>query len=662
MPPEKSFSYAWWAEALRRRYFNEAFAGEPVTLCVDSDELASITGLTPNDAVESLAAAVRLVVMPGHRYSPLGRKADRWGATGCEGPPPSLPVLALSVLAATRMTAQDNHSFYRPYRQLLDPTDQASGIPGDYGDVVPELWEQLRWWLEDHEVGRLGLPTITRHPQLVNIGYSMQQAVLRASDRRRVYLFLRSIGFEPGEEVNPSELRRSLSLWSRRRGFIRLTKLTEDESLCNYAEALLGRIADAWDGRLRDEVTGVRSLPISLTLRARPWRLGFVLMRAADLPTEVVLDVDGAPQILTSEGDWFAPAPLPIPVSASELSGGLRLPGAAFTAFFEPADVYVLQHHDGLYRPVQRGKIAYGESGFLLVRDHLVEVIERWLHAEGAAGRVDPTAKPALPNGWSLIKDFRIDARPKTTPPAVLSDLLGSAGGSRLRLVGGLPMPGLRRTYLTRGAPRVALPSDAADRKVALERPGFGALQLTAQDGELPLSVLPLEASSYEVTNGSTTVVFDLVDGLCDVPPPNTGSVRLVGREGRSAAGFHADVARPRGPYNVRSFGARYVVVLGRSDNELSVARRPDWLQQPAEGPLTWSSLDVWVDFEPVWVLVPLPEGFEAHAAGVRPAGLIDPTSHYAVRLGAATLHPGADLTTMGRWKTYREACGCPDA
>jgi hypothetical protein len=59
---------------------------------------------------------------------------------------------------------------------------------------------------------------------------------------------------------------------------------------------------------------------------------------------------------------------------------------------------------------------------------------------------------------------------------------------------------------------------------------------------------------------------------------------------------------------------------------------------------------------------LPLHDGFEAHAVGVLPVGLIDPTSHYAERLGAATLHPGADLTTMGRWKTYREACGCPDA
>ena len=112
-----------WTTTLADRYFSPAFAGEPVTLCTDADELASVRGLPAADAIEDLSSVVRREVMPNHRYSPLWMRCQRWHADGSNGPPPSLPLLALNVLAACRnnISRTGAANFYGPYRELLDP-------------------------------------------------------------------------------------------------------------------------------------------------------------------------------------------------------------------------------------------------------------------------------------------------------------------------------------------------------------------------------------------------------------------------------------------------------------------------------------------------------------------------------------------------------------
>ncbi len=293
-----------WTDALAARYFPPAFDGEPVTYCTDADELASLRGLPASEAIAELCSVVRRDVMPGHDYFGLWRRCQRWQDGGCEGPPPSLPLLALNVLAASRMSAGGvgAASFYRPYRQLLDPTDDQPGMPGDYDDCLPRMWEQLSWWLNDYLGGEQGISTITRHNHYVNIGYARQQAILHASDRRRLHRFLQSIGFEPGDDVVPDELRRALKIWARRLGPVgeRLVRLATDQALEPYANELLRRVAERWDGRTRDPRTGAIALPIRLLIEDRPFAIGLALLRDDDDPTAIDLVDDGSSTQLTS--------------------------------------------------------------------------------------------------------------------------------------------------------------------------------------------------------------------------------------------------------------------------------------------------------------------------------------------------------------------------
>lgn len=656
---EQRWSDQRWTAALSDRYFSAAFAQEPVTYCTDAEELASIRGLPAADAIEELSSVVRREVMPNHDYLKLWKRCERWQDGGSDGPPPSLPLLALNVLAASRMSAGSvgAANFYRPYRKLLDPSDEAPGLPGNYDHYVPRMWKQLSWWLNDHLGGRHGISTITKHEHFVNIGYARQQAVLQASDRRRIHRFLRSIGFEPGDVAVPDELRRALAIWARRLGPVgeRLVRLATDQSLEPYANELLRRVAEKWDGRTRDPRTGAIAFPIRLLVEDRPFAIGLAVQRGDDAPNTIELTHDCASLRLTSQGSFYSPAPLPLDI-AKVLESGIELSSDTAALTFDPAPIHPLAYDDDLAGWVSTNGISFGEVYCLLVRREVWASVQSWIADEGVGGAIDTTATPKLPNGWFLIRRFRIDVRPQRRPPAGIADLLGSSGGARTRLVGGLTVAGLRRTYLLGGLPFLAIPSDEDVVPIQLELDGSQAVQLRAEGGELSLNIINLGPGAYRVTTPRGKLDFDVVAGLSQQPGSNVGSVRLIGVEGRSVRGLVATVAAPGPPVAVAVPHDGTCVVLGPRPGDVALVETPRWLSASL-GKLSWDATDVWCDFHPVWLITLSRSGYtaklvEAHAPQPGPAG-----SSWEGLVMRAELASDDDAA-IELWGQYREVAG----
>lgn len=644
-----------WAFALSARYFAPAFAYEPVTYSTDADELASIRGIPPGEAIDDLTAAVRLQVMPSHSYYSLWKRCERWQATGCEGPPPSLPLLAVNVLAASRMTAQNAGApnFYKPYRKLIDSSDDGQGMPGDYDEYVPKMWEQIHWWLKVHLEELRGVPTITRHEHFVNIGYAQQQAVLQASDRRRLYRFLRSIGFEPGDDIVPEELRNALAIWARRLGATgeRLARLATEQSLQPYADELLRSIAQKWDGRIRDPRTGVIALPIRLLIEDRPFSIGLALQRGDDNPTSIELDHGDETLELTSQGAYFAPAPLPLDL-AEVLNAGTELSGTTAAASFDPAPLHPLVYDDDLAGWVSTNGIAFGEVHALLIRKQEWAAMKAWIEAEGLAGSIDTAVTPKLPAGWFLIRRFQIDARPQHRPPPAIADLLGSTGGTRTRLVGGLTVGGLRRTYLLGGLPFLAIPSNDENLTVQIKTDGHRPAQLNAESGELPLNLVNLGPGNYHVIHPRGSTEFDIVEGISQHPGPDVGGVSAPGREGRSAKGLVATGPSPRPPVAVDVLPGETSIVIGPQRGDIALVGTPRWLTESL-GELSWRVTDVWCDFAPTWLISPGSESASLIAAEPPqpgPGGTAWDT--WVLRTKVSTDEPVA----IDLWQRYQEA------
>src|SRR5690348_10148789 len=116
---EETVSREGWAEFLAAFYFDEAHDGEEILFSVDDLALAEISGLDGAKAVESLADAVRLTVGPLWLLHSLARHVARWRLDCVEGPHPALPLLALTVVAASRMGEDATfapNNYYVPLR------------------------------------------------------------------------------------------------------------------------------------------------------------------------------------------------------------------------------------------------------------------------------------------------------------------------------------------------------------------------------------------------------------------------------------------------------------------------------------------------------------------------------------------------------------------
>jgi hypothetical protein len=595
-----------WAQALLERYFSTAFADEPVTFCVDDDELASIHGSPAAEAVVSLTRTVQRRVMPGYRFERVAGRARTWQTESFVGPPPSLPLLAIAVLAATRMVVHEQGgapNYYRAFRHLLDPDDTRPGEPPGYGDTIPWLWEQLARWLGTELEGQRGIPTITRHDHFTNIGYALQQAVLRTSDRRRLQRFLMTIGYEPGEEVVPSELRRALAIYARRLGPAgsRLLRIATDGSLEVYADDLPRRIAEGWDGRLHDPRTGVPELTLRVMLEPRPWRAGLVVTRSDDDPDEMVLELEGDAIDLRSEGSFFTPAPLPLDVEAA-LEHGVELSGGTRAAAYDPVPVVPLAWDDGLAAWVSSGRIAYGEPYVLLVAPPARAAVQQWIVAELGEATIDQGASTALPAGWTVYRSLRLETRPGQQPPPPIANLLRSAGGGRTRLVGGLDLPDLPRTYLVDGLPVLAFPAHAAHPGFRLLTAGHPPLELRAIDGQYPLNLLDLRPATYAIEHDHGQIELDVLEGMAESPGSRVGSVVSSRADGRTCRGLIASFPSPPRPHVVPVIGSETSAVLGPDPDDVAIVDVPRWLEDIA-GPLAWASTDVWCRFPPVWCI-----------------------------------------------------------
>ncbi|MEU4293828.1 hypothetical protein AB0E63_36890 [Kribbella sp. NPDC026596] len=96
--------YARWQERLGREFFGGR-QNQPVVLFMDRDELQQIAS-EGEDGLDSLTSAVRELVDVSHgamMFTDVMRAEVAWNMGARRGPPPTLPVLALSILAASDM-------------------------------------------------------------------------------------------------------------------------------------------------------------------------------------------------------------------------------------------------------------------------------------------------------------------------------------------------------------------------------------------------------------------------------------------------------------------------------------------------------------------------------------------------------------------------------
>lgn len=513
--------YEEWNDLLARQFFVEQNRGRPVTFFIDDELLAKLRGTSIDDAVADLVSAVRSMTTGGDSpYDRIWHETNRWWKAGAVGAPPSLPLLAVAVLAATRMARTGRvapNNYYVRFRELIGIGGRGEA-PG-YGQIIPDLWEWLHRWLEEKEAGRLGRSTIRRHHKWTNIGYALSQALFRESDRQRLTYFFEWFGLKPGERFDTAELFTYFRVWAQKYG--RMTsgvlRMLDDPTYSEQLAEIVVTEAQQWDGATRDDA-GRRRLPVHVLLHVFPRsRLEFIpRSRVGDPPSLRIDGPIGRIQLERINDEWYST--LELQVSAGILREGFSATSGGVTLEYVPETVIPFRQDEALGAWVSEPRVTPSEWHYVLVSSHLATSVGAFLGRFAQEGWTERDV-PGL-EGWKLFGVVVIEGPVEGSVDDALECLVPLVQ-FRPALLGGLLLP--RGVYLSGGEPDVWVPPGlGVVRDVEV---GGRRMHVEPDGGRLPLKELHLPPGTHEVRVGPTHLDFATIVSTGSVRPAGTGTL-----------------------------------------------------------------------------------------------------------------------------------------
>lgn len=544
-------SYADWQRWLAHAWFGRP--GAPVVLFADDDELAKVAPTqAATDPAGSLANAVLQhapISAGGGMFSGFRPHIQRWRRSP-SGPPPTLPVLALTVLAAARMQRDDQgaaSAYYLRLAQALLPEGPEwrvqhvkALLPAAFQRDIAPMWRQLHEWLVA-EGGSYGLSTIREHPHFTYIGYPLSQALVRASDRAVLTRFFAAIDVTGSGVPESSALMNYLRLWtSRPRGLSgTLRTALADAALSDMVAPLLAGLASAWDGHVVTS-DGRTRLELQLVLDLDEWR-SFWTIPLVDGVGPEVLRPQGASgageqiQLSAPEyGRYFHLSGTPVPTGEAVLHGA-RFAGKRVSAEFAATRIVAFRDnaHAGGWTSCEALE-PYAEHMLAVHPDLATQVVVALTAAAEPGWRLvrQNAGAPLLP-GFELFRRVRFSDEAKLDRALrPLQDYvraaLRPAVAARPRLGAGLPLlRGLSgRCYLSGGEPDLYLPSGEEPRAVDVRFDGYQQT-FRASGFPIPFAILPdIATGEHAVEADGETLRFHVLErSPAEGPAPGTAAL-----------------------------------------------------------------------------------------------------------------------------------------
>ncbi|MFD7276691.1 hypothetical protein ACFV80_06450 [Streptomyces sp. NPDC059862] len=517
-------SYQAWQEVLAEEFFGRQHAGHPTLFYVDDDveqELRHGYGME-----EPLAQCVGKFLRLGtaEPYSALDDYRWRKRQQDKHGVPAFLPLLACSVMAASRMVHDRNHratAYHARFSELL--TGHEKQLGSHHYEPISRMWQVLASW-QHSQKGARGLCTIPAPVDLPSnrsmIGFAQSQALLSGADRSFMPKFFRSLREHGTTWPLPGEtLLAQIEIRGMERHFSKgFRNALQEEEFRPFLAKLIGNYAASWDGS--DELVPTGVTRAELLVRLDAGRLSWVArLRSAEQKRRIELK---GGVVLEQLGDtaYYQVTGLPAP-SADTLTRGIRRDGDNLVLSRPSCSVLVLARDDALGVWAGTDGFRPGEAHVVLAAPTAQRDVQRLLDKAATTGRSADTSKLAwVPQGWSLHKPVTFDDA--VTLRRALQEVQGAVGllqppaQFKLRLEGGLKLaPSLdSHLYLRGGEPQVVLP-DATEGTGTLlvdgkERP---ELRKAAAAGRpVPLAVLWLEPGRHTVSYAGVEVDFATAD------------------------------------------------------------------------------------------------------------------------------------------------------
>ncbi|WP_157788908.1 hypothetical protein [Rhodococcus rhodochrous] len=527
-----SWSYLEWQRRIFENILVPQAGGRSVSLFIDGAELERICCCDADVAKKSLVTAVasQFSGRGGWRlFEPIERQIAKWRSDDQAEPPPVLPLLAVSVLAATEFdsTQKFNPNAYYPrlaelfsrYGYEISPKELLSAF-----DDMDSFWELLANWVKnDSRFESFPLVAMSR---LRRIGYSLTQAVVRATDRARLTAFFDAIALDPENVPDEGELLRALRIWAaRERGLSsRFVEILRGNDARQLLMPTLMSLASRWDKRVV-EATGRNLLSVLLALDLDDAHAEWVVPVRKEVQHET-LTSDAFGSIEISQPDYGSLYELStaLPAVSATIDRKFSFSGEFSIAVHRPKPVYVLTFDELAGKWVECGGIEPFD-------EHVIAV------ASSVAQQVGEVIRQAADTDWRVVRQpqthvilrgYAIYESVVFSDKDAFASALESAPniGANLRpdrppvphLVNGLRLPveriGGRHHYLEGGEPDLVLPKGEAPEQVRVSLDGISQTLWTS-DFPVPLRASPpLVSGTHVLEVGNRKLEFQIHEGL----------------------------------------------------------------------------------------------------------------------------------------------------
>ncbi|KQY41880.1 hypothetical protein [Cellulomonas sp. Root137] len=541
-------NYVDWQRRLETAFFSDPDG--LVVMFVDDDVLARIAPDFP-DASLDLAAAV--MANSGQRRSAdlfphLSALHDTWASTGRVGLPPTLPLLALSVLAASRMRRDQNvaaNNYYLRLAELIHEVQPEHGIEETRVALSSSFRSVARMWISlDRlldETKSFGASTIRDHPKYTLIGYPLSQALIRGADRAHLTRFFSRLDLEHDGVPAEAALLKYLKIWAERpRGLSpAFTNAIGNAELSALIGPLIHRLAETWDGRVAT-VEGKWELPLRIALDLEEFRTHWIVDLTPGLDGEVLTGATSAGSVSvtidTSHGLSYYSFDDDLPLAGRDCTRGLELSGTRALARFRGTEVLLFSKSPATGTWLSCDAIVPFEEHVLAATGQSVEAVRALLADAGDTGW-RPLAQQR--GGAALLDGYTVFIRATFSDEDTLERALrGSIGlkaptlrpepTTRPRFSNGLPIARnlSRNHYLVGGAPDLLIPASETAQTVTANLDGAES-RLRARGFPVPLRGLSdLGPGQHRVEVDGDALRFTLLDGDPDAAAPSgTGSL-----------------------------------------------------------------------------------------------------------------------------------------
>ncbi|MGD2101225.1 MAG: hypothetical protein PVG83_03245 [Acidimicrobiia bacterium] len=532
-------NYESWNEALCRRFFSPGSGPAPVFFFTDDDALSEMhpTG-DPVQACSSLAQAVadRLDHSTRDLFRSIRREHRHWATGERVDCPPGLPLLALSVNAATHMHSDGEFrhtNYYVRFRELLDLDGR--GMPDGFDQAMHQLWDDLGRWLDIDQQMERGRSTVRTHSHFHNIGYPVSQALFRQSDANRLVRLFDHLGLPPFSAWDPddhpiskTELRIHYRIWAPTASGLSpgARQLAANEDYQELLEEILWSAVTQWETAELEPGIAITYLALGFSPFPRP-SLRFWIQRRTGMPVSIEIDRRAFTAISES---WYESDSLPVRDSDLESGVGLRATadGTEYSVEYDPALAIPLREDLLLGEWAEVRRVEPNETHWVLCSEGITDHLEEYLSEHAEPGWSRWGRAPGL-DGWFLYRDVEVA---RTAPVLTYPELWRLRPSSSLSLAfkGGLKITNLgHNVYLTGGAPDLWIPPGTA----AAENPsvivdGQQHAGPGEEGGEFRLRRLSLPPGHHEATVGERSIHFHLVGTSEAIASADAGSLGLT--------------------------------------------------------------------------------------------------------------------------------------